>query len=88
MQTSQPVELSLINAAGVPPTSGILLETSDNGMLLQLAAPVAYGAEVKLETCGTVLLATVVRCQPDGQRYRIGVRLHESLAKSLSIMEE
>jgi hypothetical protein len=88
LPTHQPVQISLVEDAAAPSVSGVLLETSDNGMLLELAAPLPYAAEVRLETCGTAITATVVRCQPQGRSYQVGVQLHQSLAKTLSIMEE
>lgn len=74
--------LTLQGILGDPKMSGNVLDMAGSGLRLSTALPVPSGARVKVETDETLMLGEVVRCEPLGGGYALGLALTEVRART------
>ena len=74
--------VTLQGMLGDPQMSGNVLDMAGSGLRLRTALPVPSGARVKVETEATLMLGEVVRCDPLGEGYALGLALSEVRARS------
>ena len=86
LPVNAPVTITVLGILGEPKAVGTVLDISGSGLRLKLPMPIPCGAPVKLETEDMLMLGEVVRCEPLGQSYSIGLSLSHSLA-ALSELE-
>lgn len=80
------VTITVLGILGEPKAVGTVLDMSGSGLRLRLPLPIPCGAPVKVEADDMLMLGEVVRCEPLGQSYSIGLSLSHSLA-ALSELE-
>ncbi len=78
--------ITVLGILGEPKALGTVVDMSGSGLQLKLPLPIPCGAPVKLETADMLMLGEVVRCEPQGQSYSVGLSLSHSLA-ALSELE-
>jgi hypothetical protein len=86
LPANTPVTITVLGILGEPKAVGTVLDMSGSGLRLRLPMPIPCGAPVKLETDDMLMLGEVVRCEPQGQSYSVGLSLSHSLA-ALSDLE-
>jgi hypothetical protein len=86
LPANTPVTVTVLGILGEPKAIGTVLDMSGSGLRLELSLPLPCGAPVKLETNDVLMLGEVVRCEPLGQSYSVGLSLSHSLA-ALSELE-
>lgn len=86
LATDTPVTITVLGILGEPKAVGTVLDMSGSGLRLKLPLPIPCGVPVKLEADDMLMLGEVVRCEPQGQSYSIGLSLSHSLA-ALSELE-
>ena len=55
------------------------MEISRGSLTMKLPSAIACGALVKVETAAMLMLGEVVRCEPDGDGFRLALALKHSL---------
>lgn len=60
--------------------SAEIVDFSEHGMGLMLAMTVPKGAAIVVDYVGVWILADVVYCHPEEDRFRVGLRLRKALA--------
>ncbi len=73
------VSVTVLGVLGSPRFLGIIVDMSGSGLRLKLPLPVPCGAAVKIETGDMLMLGEVVRCEPVGETYSVGVSVSQSL---------
>jgi hypothetical protein len=86
LPANTPVTITVLGILGEPNAVGTVLDMSGSGLRLKLPIPIPCGAPVKLESDDMLMLGEVVRCEPQGQSYSVGLSLSHSLA-ALSELE-
>lgn len=61
------------------PAGGVVQDISGNGMRIRLSRAIACNAAVRVETGDMLYLGEVVRCEPDGEGFSVGLMLRHSL---------
>jgi hypothetical protein len=79
VEANAPVIVTELGSQGRHPMGGMAQDISGCGMRLKLPQAIACGAPVRVETKDMLLLGEVVRCEPDGEGFRIGLTIHHSL---------
>lgn len=74
------VTITVLGILGEPKAAGTVIDMSGSGLRLQLSLPIPCGAPVKVETADMLLLGEVVRCEPLGSAYSIGLSLSHSMS--------
>ena len=77
-----PVMVTLQGMLGDPQMSGNVLDMAGSGLRVRTGLPVPSGARVRVETTETLMLGEVVRCEPLGEGYALGLALSEVRARS------
>lgn len=65
---------------------GAVIDQSGSSLRLKMPNPIPCGAPVKVETGDMLMLGEVVRCEPSGQTYTIGLKVSQ-LVPCLSDLE-
>jgi hypothetical protein len=73
------VTVTVLRVLGEPKASGTVIDMSGTGLRLNLPLPIPCGAQVKVETDGMLLLGEVMRCEPLGLAYSVGLSLSHSM---------
>jgi PilZ domain len=74
-----PVTVTLLDPREPPPIEGRVVDMSGSGLRLSVPLPIPSGIPVQVEGADMLLLGESLRCQPDGERYQIGISLSHSL---------
>lgn len=82
LNVNTPVRVTLQGMLGDPQISGNVLDMAGSGLRVRTATPVPSGARVKVETAETLMLGEVVRCEPLGAGYALGLALSEVRART------
>jgi hypothetical protein len=82
LTANTPVMVTLQGMLGDPQMSGDVLDMAGSGLRVRTAMPVPSGARVKIETDQTMMIGEVVRCEPLGGGYALGLALSEIRARS------
>jgi hypothetical protein len=80
---NEPVIVTEVDPPGQPPTGGVLKNISGSGMQVRLPHGIPRRSMVKVETKDMLMLGEVVRCEPDGDSFKVSLALRHSL-QSLS----
>ncbi len=75
----EPVIVTEVDPPGQPPTGGVLNNVSGSGMLVRLPHGIARRSLVKVETKDMLMLGEVLRCEPDGDSFKVALALRHSL---------
>jgi hypothetical protein len=67
---------------GDPQMAGNVLDMAGSGLRLSTTLPVPSGARVKVETAETLMMGEVVRCEPLGGGFALGLALSEVRART------
>jgi hypothetical protein len=76
---NEPVIVTEVDPPGQPPTGGVLKNISGSGMQVRLPHGIARRSMVKIETKDMLMLGEVVRCEPDGDGFKVALALRHSL---------
>jgi PilZ domain len=76
---STSVAVTILGVLGEPKFLGVIVDMSGSGLRLNLPLPVPLGAPVKIETGDMLMLGEVVRCEPAGQTFSVGIAVSQSL---------
>jgi hypothetical protein len=79
-ETIPTVALTALGSEASPVMEACLVEMSGRVLRLRAPRPIPCGAPVKVEATDTLMLGEVIRCDPEGGAYTIGVQLSHSLA--------
>lgn len=82
LSVNTPVMVTLQGMLGDPQMSGNVLDMAGSGLRVRTAMPVPSGARVRVETAETTMLGEVVRCEPLGSEYALGLALSEVRART------
>jgi hypothetical protein len=77
-ESDQPVTVTNLEQPGMP-LSGRLVNFSANGTRMLLTCEVQPGTMVKVEWRGTILLAEIIYCTPQGTEFAVGLELEDAL---------
>ena len=80
LPVNTPVTVKLLGMLGEPTSLGRVLDMSGSGLRAMVPLPVPCGARVRIEADGAMLLGEVVRCQPAGEMYSVGVAVSHAEA--------
>jgi hypothetical protein len=75
----EPVIVTEVDPPGQPPTGGVLNNVSGSGMLVRLPHSISRRSMVKVETKDMLMLGEVLRCEPDGDSFKVALALRHSL---------
>jgi hypothetical protein len=75
----EPVIVTEVDPPGQPPTGGVLRNVSESGMQVRLPHGIARRSMVKVETRDMLMLGEVLRCEPDGDSFKVALALRHSL---------
>jgi hypothetical protein len=78
----EPVIVTEVDPPGQP-TGAVLKNISGSGMQVRLPHGIARRSMVKVETKDMLMLGEVIRCEPDGDSFKVALALRHSL-QSLS----
>jgi hypothetical protein len=78
LEADEPVHVTVLGECEAQ-LLGRITNYAANGMGLEIDAPVAIGAAVKVEWSNTILLGEVCYCRPAGEGFAIGLRLEHAL---------
>ncbi len=81
-KASQPVSLTVLGGTTKAVMEGCITDISPSGLRLRVPEPLALGAPIKVDAQDVLLLAEVVRCEPDRGAYNVGLQVHKSVAAS------
>jgi PilZ domain len=73
------VAVTVLGVLGDPKFLGVIVDMSGSGLRLNLPLPVPCGAPVKIETGDMLMLGEVVRCEPAGLTFSVGIAVSQSL---------
>jgi hypothetical protein len=76
---NEPVIVTEVDPPGQPPTGGVLKNISGSGMQVRLPHGFARRSLVKVETKDMLMLGEVIRCEPDGDGFKVALALRHSL---------
>jgi hypothetical protein len=79
VEANEPVVITELGANRRHRMGGMIQDLSGSGMLIKLPRSIAIDALVRVETSSMLLLGEVVRCEPDGDDFRVGLILCHSL---------
>lgn len=82
LNANTPVTVTLQGMLGDPQMSGNVLDMAGSGLRVRTDLPLPSGARVKVETAETLMIGEVVRCEPLGAGYALGLALSEVRARS------
>jgi len=74
----EPVIVTEVDPPGQP-TGGVLKNVSGSGMLVRLPHSISRRSMVKVETKDMLMLGEVLRCEPDGDSFKVALALRHSL---------
>lgn len=86
IQIQEATLISLLGASGEPPIPGTVLDISGSGMRVLSPRPLPCGALVKVEGDNRMILGEVLRSNPEGDFFSIGVKIKHVL-NNLSELE-
>jgi hypothetical protein len=81
LSANTPVVVTLEGMLGDPQLSGAVLDMAGSGLRLRTELPLPSGSRVKVETERTTMMGEVVRCEPLGGGYALGLALSEVRAR-------
>jgi hypothetical protein len=79
VEANEPAVVTELGTARLPPMGGMIRDLSQGGMLMKLPHAIACNTPVRIETGTMLLLAEVVRCEPDGEEFSVALALRHSL---------
>jgi hypothetical protein len=80
VEANEPVVVIELGHNRRHPMGGMIKDISGSGMLLiKLPRAVALDALVRVEASNLLLLAEVVRCEADGEEFRVALMIQHSL---------
>jgi PilZ domain len=85
LASDTPVTITVLGILGEPRVPGTVVDMSGSGLQLEVALAIPCGAPVRVETTDMLLLGEVVRCEPLGSAYSIGVSVSHSMSALLEL---
>jgi hypothetical protein len=79
VEANEPVVITELGANRRHPMGGMIQDMSGSGMLIKLPRSIATDALIRVETSSMLLLGEVVRCEPDGEEFRVALTIRHSL---------
>ena len=79
VQTKEAALITLLGPPGGPPIQGIVTDLSGSGLQILSPRPLPCGTLVRVEGRNRLLLGEVLRSEPDGESYTIGVKVKHAL---------
>jgi hypothetical protein len=79
VEANEPVVVTEVGANRHHRMGGMIHDVSGSGMLIKLARALAVDALVRVEASSMLLLAEVVRCEADGEGFRVALMIRHSL---------
>ncbi len=86
LPANTPVAVKLLGLLGEPTSHGRVLDMSGSGLRATVPLPIPCGAQVRVNGEGMVIFGQIVRCQPSGAAYTLGVSIShvEASARDLA----
>ena len=81
-KANQPVSLTVLGGVAKPLMEGCITDISPSGLRIRIPEPLPVGTPIKVEAQDVLLLAEVVRCDPDHGAYNAGLQVHKSVVAS------
>jgi hypothetical protein len=79
MPAQEPVTIVLLGPPGGPPIPGTVIDLSGSGLRLLSPRPLPSGALVKIEAPNRLVLGEVLRSDPAGDAFTLGVKVKHFL---------
>ncbi len=79
VEANEPVVITELGDHRRHPMGGMIQDLSGGGMLIKLPRSIATDTLVRVETGSMLLLGEVVRCEPDGEEFRVALIICRSL---------
>jgi hypothetical protein len=79
LEANEPVVLTELGPNHGHPIGGMIRDFSNAGMSIRLARAIPCHAAVRVETGTLLLLGEVVRCERDGEEFRVALAIRHSL---------
>lgn len=78
-EANEPVVVTELSSRTRQRAGGMIHDISGGGMLIKLPRAIASSTPVRVETSEMLLLGEVVRCEPEGEYFRVGLKIRHSL---------
>ena len=78
-QIKERVLITLLGPPWGPPIHGTIFDLSGSGLRILLSRPLPCGALVKLEGPHRLMMGEILRSDPEGDSFAIGVRVEQSI---------
>jgi hypothetical protein len=79
-----PAVVTILLPGSHPHVEGRILDTSKNGVRIELAVPVDPGTLIQIRLKETIAMAEVRYCVPAGSGFRIGARIVSTMSSRAS----
>jgi hypothetical protein len=79
VQTKEAVLVTLLGPLGGPPIEGTVTDLSGSGLQVVSSRPLPCGTLVKVEGPNRLMLGEVLRSEPVGDSFTIGIKLKHAL---------
>ena len=79
IQSQELIQIFLLGPPGGPSIPGTLLDISGSGLRVLSPRPLPCGVPVRLESPNRLLLGEVLRSDPEGDAYSIGIKVRHAL---------
>jgi hypothetical protein len=76
---NEPIVVAEVGQRRLHPKGGLLVEISKSSLTIKLPEAIACGAAMEVETADMLMLGEVIRCDPDGDGFRVALMLRHSL---------
>lgn len=81
IKLEEAVLISLLGPPGGPPIPGAILDISGSGLSLLSPRPLPCGTMVKVQGLSRLVLGEVIRSEPEGDSFNIGLKVKHVLDK-------
>jgi hypothetical protein len=79
IEANEPAVITELGSQRHAAMGGMIQDLSGGGILIKLPRAIACNTPVRIETGTMLLLGEVVRCEPEGDEFRVAFALHHSL---------
>jgi|SRR5271170_6316783 len=79
LAANEPVVVTELGQPQLHPKGGLIVEISGSNLTLKLPSAIPLGTPVKVETNDLLMLGEVMRCEPEGDGFRLGLQLRHAL---------